>query len=229
MNHLKENTKSLFVVIEGVDSAGKTTLISMLEESISKDPLMQGIFDEIVYTKEPGASTLDFCKSIREIAIESPNISNETRALLFLANRSEHMEKLILPTIQKPRRLIICDRFYISTQVWQGFGNAKLIKWIQETHKMIAPIVPDLTFMVDISKKVFLERYQKRLSQTKQNFLDTYSHNEYEKIIALHKQFLENKDPLAGEIILLCGNSGVSLLVNTVKEKIIEKATSKSN
>ncbi|WP_216082828.1 dTMP kinase [Candidatus Mycoplasma haematohominis] len=225
MNHSEKTPRSLFVVIEGIDFAGKTTLVKMLEESFRKDEKMKELFHEIIYTKEPGTPKLEFCTSIRNLVLQSKEINNETRALLFFANRSEHVEKLIIPTLNKPRRLIICDRFYLSTRIYQGLGNEKLIKWIQDTHKLVCPIVPDLTFMVNISKEIFLSRYKDKLSRSERNYMDTYTYDEIDKIMMLNKELEEEKDPLAGELIYLCGNKGVSPLVEIIKQKIIEKAT----
>ncbi|MDD6056162.1 MAG: dTMP kinase [Helicobacter sp.] len=90
------------VVLEGIDTAGKSTQIALLKEE----------FKDAIFTKEPGGTELG--KRIREILLhdfKDSAICAKAELFLFLSDRAEHYEKLILPNKNK---LIICDRSLIS-------------------------------------------------------------------------------------------------------------------
>lgn len=142
MIHSK-NHPSLFIAIEGIDFSGKTTLIHRLKEILREDSLITGYFNQIIYTKEPNSSHSEACNQIKTIAVESEQINDLTRALLFFANRSEHISKVVQPARNQGRNLIICDRFYLSTLVYQIKKKTELLHWAQLTQKMICPDPPD--------------------------------------------------------------------------------------
>lgn len=142
VTHLKDPT-NLFIAVEGVDFSGKTTLVERLKKILKEDPLINKYFDKIIYTKEPNASCSEACHQIRKIAVENGQINDLTRALLFFANRSEHISNVVKPAKDGGRSLIICDRFYLSTLVYQIKKNSQLLEWAKLTQKMIFPQSPN--------------------------------------------------------------------------------------
>ena len=89
----------MLIYFEGIDGVGKSTQIAML----------QAIRPDIIATKEPGGSELG--ERIREIVLNSANLSLRAEILLFLADRAEHYEKIIRPNQGK---IIISDRGFVS-------------------------------------------------------------------------------------------------------------------
>lgn len=89
----------MYVVLEGVDTAGKSTQIVRLKE----------VFKEAIFTFEPGATPLG--KNIRKILLDTEISSSKAEMLLFLADRAEHFTRVIAPNLNK---LIISDRSLIS-------------------------------------------------------------------------------------------------------------------
>lgn len=87
-----------YIALEGVDGAGKSTQIEALK----------AIYKDAVFTVEPGASALG--EKIRDLVLNY-KMSSRARALLFLADRAEHIEKVVKPNIN---RVIISDRSVIS-------------------------------------------------------------------------------------------------------------------
>jgi dTMP kinase len=85
----------MYVAIEGIDTAGKSTQIELLKSD----------FKDAVFTKEP------FSKEIREIILESGLESKRAELMLFLADRGEHITKIIKPNLDKE---IFSDRSLIS-------------------------------------------------------------------------------------------------------------------
>ncbi|MFH0708889.1 MAG: dTMP kinase [Pseudomonadota bacterium] len=89
----------MYIAIEGIDTAGKSTQIECLKS----------LFPEAVYTKEPGGTAVGI--EIRSMVLHGELKSKMAEFLLFLADRAEHTESIILPNINS---LIISDRSAVS-------------------------------------------------------------------------------------------------------------------
>ncbi len=102
----------MYVVLEGVDGAGKSTQVGLLK----------GRFKNALFTKEPGGTRMG--ESLRHVALNE-NISELARAFLFLSDRAEHIESVIKPAL-KEKKLIISDRSLISGMAYSQFSSLEL-------------------------------------------------------------------------------------------------------
>ncbi|GAA7803779.1 dTMP kinase [Helicobacter pylori] len=102
----------MYVVLEGVDGAGKSTQVELLKNR----------FKNALFTKEPGGTKIG--ESLRRIALNE-NISELARAFLFLSDRAEHVESVIKPAL-KEKKLIISDRSLISGMAYSQFSSLEL-------------------------------------------------------------------------------------------------------
>ncbi|MGL2833265.1 dTMP kinase [Helicobacter pylori] len=102
----------MYVVLEGVDGAGKSTQVGLLKAR----------FKNALFTKEPGGTKIG--ESLRRIALNE-NISELARAFLFLSDRAEHVESVIKPAL-KEKKLIISDRSLISGMAYSEFSSLEL-------------------------------------------------------------------------------------------------------
>lgn len=110
------NSKGKFIVIEGGDGAGKSTLIKRIRELYPDDAL--------VCTREPGGSP--FAEEIRLLSLESPaskDATSKTQFGLVWAARHDYMTKLIVPALSAGKH-VLCDRFDSSTFAYQVCGQA---------------------------------------------------------------------------------------------------------
>jgi dTMP kinase len=135
--------RSRFVSLEGLDGAGKTThlehIVRLLESS--------GI--AVCVTREPGGTPLG--EALRSLVLDSDqSLHPETEALLMFASRREHLEKIILPALERGR-WVLCDRFSDATFAYQGGGSGVawdkievLESWVQRG------VQPDLTLYFDV-------------------------------------------------------------------------------
>jgi len=98
----------MYVAIEGIDTAGKSTQIERLKL----------IFTDALYTKEPGGTEVG--QQIRSMVLHGELKSKMAEILLFLADRSEHTESIILPNMNK---LIISDRSAVSGMAYASVQN----------------------------------------------------------------------------------------------------------
>ncbi len=102
----------MYVALEGVDGAGKSTQVGLLKTR----------FKNALFTKEPGGTKIG--ESLRRIALNE-NISELARAFLFLSDRAEHVESVIKPAL-KEKKLIISDRSLISGMAYSQFSSLEL-------------------------------------------------------------------------------------------------------
>ena len=149
--------KGKFITIEGCEGTGKSTQIKLLEKKLKKRI-------KIKATREPGGSF--GAEDIRKLIFKSKkqNWSPITEALLHISARSDHLEKLIKPNLQKGS-WVICDRFRDSTIAYQGYGNGLKLDVLEIMQDSIFnKFHADLTIILDMDVKKFLNRVKKRKS-----------------------------------------------------------------
>lgn len=144
--------KPLFITFEGGEGAGKSTQIQLLSEWMEKRNI------EHVLTKEPGSNMIEECVKIRELLLNPDNnLSANSELLLFLADRAQHVDKLIKPSLQSGKH-VICDRYSDSTRVYQCARGLSRVKVDMLIDFATNNLKPDLTFILDIPVEVGLER-----------------------------------------------------------------------
>lgn len=145
-------SKGLFITLEGVEGTGKSTITARL----IKDLNFLGI--PAIATREPGGSTIG--TTVRSLLLDPdlPALDPHTEALLFAADRAQHVAELITPALESGS-IVLCDRYIDSSVAYQGIARglgAKEIKAISlwGTNNQM----PDLTFLIDIDPEVSLGR-----------------------------------------------------------------------
>lgn len=144
---------SLFVTLEGIDGAGKSTQARRLGERL------RAAGREVVTTREPGGGP--GAEEIRRLLVEGPpgRWSPETEVLLFTAARRDHVERVIGPALARGA-MVVCDRFVDSTRAYQGEG--RLREAIDRLHEMMIGLDPDLTLILDMDPAAGLGRSDSR-------------------------------------------------------------------
>lgn len=144
--------KGLFITFEGLEGCGKTTQAKMLFDFLTKQKIPS------IHTKEPGGTTIG--DKIRKILLDQKNdgMDYKTEMLLFLASRAENVRLIILPALEEGK-VVISDRFYDSTTVYQGYGRGIDLKIIKHLNNLVVgKTIPDLTFILDIDPNEGLRR-----------------------------------------------------------------------
>jgi dTMP kinase len=144
-------SRSLFVTFEGIDGSGKSTQAKALVAHL------ESIGRPVIWTREPGGS--EGAEAIRKLLVEGDpeRWSAETEILLFNAARRDHLEKTILPALEK-NFTVICDRYVDSTRVYQGVARADLRQTVDLMHETMIGREADLTFIIDINPELALGR-----------------------------------------------------------------------
>ena len=145
------NNKGIWIVIEGIDGAGKTSAIATIEDVFKQVQLKTKNY------REPGGTPLG--ERVRDI-LKADNIEMLPIAevLLFYAARVQLLEEFILPNLNQGINVIL-DRHELSTYAYQAGGRGLDIEVIQQISNSCMPKrKPDLTFFLALDPKVALER-----------------------------------------------------------------------
>ena len=143
--------KGKFIVLEGPDRCGKSTQAKMLVNTL----LAHG--KDVVLTREPGGTLT--AEQIRQIVLQ-PGVDIRPMAELFLyeASRAQHTQEKILPALEEGK-IVICERYTMSTCAYQGYGRGLNLKTIDTLNKIASlGLTPDLTLVFLMSDKYFIQR-----------------------------------------------------------------------
>lgn len=147
---LKNPYSGKFIVFEGPDGSGQSTQAALLEKYIS------GAGKKVVLTKEPTLDSEAGMK-IKEILNHEREVSPEDLQKLFVEDRKEHLEKVIIPAL-KEGSVVISDRYFFSTFVF-GSLNADL-EWLISMNNDF--LLPDTTFVLVVKPETSIERIAHR-------------------------------------------------------------------
>ena len=150
--------KGKFITFEGADGGGKSTQVQLAAEWLRE----QGY--EVITTREPGGTVL--AEKVRELVLDPALPLNTTsQTLLYLAARSEHVEKVIRPALAAGK-IVLCDRFSDSTLVYQGLAVGKAWDEVVELLRLCCfateGLGPDLTLVLDGRPEVLATRREQR-------------------------------------------------------------------
>jgi dTMP kinase len=141
--------RALFISFEGGDQCGKSTQIALLKKYLVKKKIPNKVL------REPGGTRLG--EEIRRLLLHSKKLklSSFVEFQLFTTARRQLVEEVMVPFIQKTKKgILVLDRFFDSTHVYQGdAGNLsmKKLETIEKASRL--GLVPDITFLLDISLK----------------------------------------------------------------------------
>ncbi|MEU8630153.1 dTMP kinase [Streptomyces sp. NPDC048669] len=142
-----------FLALEGGDGAGKSTQVEALADWIRAKG------HEVVVTREPGATPVG--KRLRSILLDvsSAGLSNRAEALLYAADRAEHVDSVVRPALERGA-IVISDRYIDSSVAYQGAGRdlapteiARISRWAT------SGLVPHLTVLLDVDPETARERF----------------------------------------------------------------------
>ena len=156
----KRKSSGKFIVFEGLDGAGTTTQANLLSKYLENENW------PVVVTNEPTqgpmgliirlvlSNRLIFSAQTKEMEI----LSNNSIALLFAADRLDHLQHLILPKLEEGV-IVICDRYHLSSYAYQMGNDTKNLSWLQTINSKC--LQPDLIIHLDTSLSVCEKRRSK--------------------------------------------------------------------
>lgn len=192
------NNKGVFIVIEGLDGSGKTTQARLLAKKLSKKY-------NIFLTTEPSRGKIG--SYIREYYLyEKQRLPTDVEALLFAADRLEHVKKELVPALDEGK-LVICDRYLHSSLAYQGSSGLS-IDWIRGINSKA--LQPDIGVFIDLAPEVVLKRLNR-----KKSVMETLETQQ--KVREIYLKFVEN-----GELVRIDGDKPKEDVATNLYSKVTE-------
>ena len=156
---MNKRYSGLFVVVEGIDGTGKSTLVSNLYRILRKNEV------DVLVTFEPTRGK--WGSELRQSFTGSERMGPEEELSLFVKDRKEHLKDTVLPAL-KAGRVVLCDRYYFSTMAYQGARGLDPAK-IKEKNRIFA-LKPDICLLLELPPEKAVERITAGRKETVNNF-----------------------------------------------------------
>src|SRR5687768_5231766 len=142
--------RTVFVTLEGVDGAGKSTHMQFVADAIAA-----ASGRHVIVTREPGGTEL--AERLRAAILAEP-MQPLPETLLIAAARADHVARVIRPALEAGSS-VVCDRFYDATVAYQGAGKGVPLELIERLAEAAHPgLRPDRTLVFDCSYEVARRR-----------------------------------------------------------------------
>ena len=200
--------KAKFITLEGIEGSGKTSSIKSITDLLDKKNI------SYIVTREPGGSSIG--KELRAILLDPvTEISPEVELMLMLSDRKDHVEKIILPNLEKGN-WVVSDRFMDSSIAYQGGGRQLGKKLIISVAEYLNLPQPDLTLLFDLPVEISLSRVKAR------GDLDRFEKEEIEFHKRIRNTYLDLATNNSNRIKIIDSSQKIESMLNNVK-KAIEK------
>ncbi len=194
----KLNKKGVFICIEGLDGCGKTTQAKLLAKKLRKS-------HNAVYTAEPSHGKIG--AYIRKSYLYSEKrLSIVLEALLFAADRIEHLENEVIPALNEGC-LVISDRYVFSSLAYQGAAGLSL-DWIEKINEHA--LKPDLAVFIDVDLETVMDRLKSKKSVMEN--IETLR-----KVRDVYLQFVATS-----ELVKIDGNHGKSEVAKALADVVLK-------
>lgn len=148
--------RGLFVCFEGGEGAGKSTQSRLLKDTL------EAAGHTVLLTFEPGDTVVG--QALRQIVL-SPStgeLSHRTEALLYAADKAEHVDTVVLPALARGE-VVITDRYVDSALAYQGAGRDLVLAEVESVNRWAtADLRPHLTVVLDLAPQTGLDRFEER-------------------------------------------------------------------
>jgi dTMP kinase len=198
--------KAKFITLEGIEGSGKTSSLKGITDLLDKKNI------SYIVTREPGGSSIG--KELRTILLDpDTEISPEVELMLMLSDRKDHVEKIILPNLEKGN-WVVSDRFMDSSIAYQGGGRQLDKKLIISLTDYLNLPQPDLTLLFDLPVEISLSRVKAR------GELDRFEKEELEFHKRIRNTYLELAKNNSNRIKIIDSSKKIESMLNNVKQAI---------
>jgi len=198
--------KAKFITLEGIEGSGKTSSLKSITDLLDKKNI------SYVVTREPGGSSIG--KELRAILLDpETEISPEVELMLMLSDRKDHVEKIILPNLEKGN-WVVSDRFMDSSIAYQGGGRQLGKNFIISLSEYLNLPQPDLTLLFDLPVETSLSRVKAR------GELDRFEKEELEFHKRIRNTYLDLAKNNSNRIKIIDSSEKIESMLNNVKQAI---------
>ena len=196
-------TRGLFISVEGIDGAGKSTHVDFIKNYLTQAGRT------VVTAREPGGTIVG--EKIRDILLNSENLHNISELFLMFASRQELVNQIIIPNISNGI-CVVTDRFTDASIAYQGAGRNIGVNKVLQVAKLMEPYIStDLTILFDVPIEVAMMRLAKnaikdRIEKENVSFFERVREAYYKlahedssrvKIISTDKSITETREMIA--------------------------------
>ena len=197
----------MFITLEGTEGVGKSTLISSLKKYFTEKEI------DFIFTKEPGGTREG--NEIRNILLDrSMELEPYTETLLLLADRVQHVKKIIKPALEMNKN-IFSDRYIDSTYAYQGAGRGISQDDLDNFINVLNFPIPDLTIFLDLSITEGIKRVKKR------GEVDRFEEEEVSFFEKIRQFYLETAKKNSKRFFVIDASQSMDEVFNIAKDKII--------
>jgi len=192
----------MFITFEGIEGSSKTTQAILLSKWLDKQSIAH------LLTKEPGTISSKECREIRKLLLDpDSDLASRAELFLYLADRAQHVEKVITPAILERGLWVISDRYSLSTYAYQGCGRGHLYlgqsDWFRQALNVACyDLSPTITFVMDLPVEIGLSRAKS--SNTEFEGGDRMERETIEFHKRLREGFLERAEELQSSRLTKC-------------------------
>lgn len=203
--------RGLFIVLEGPDGAGISTQTALLHSHM----VARGL--KAVATKEPTGgpigSVLRQALAHRLVYPPSEPVGDDVMALLYAADRLDHLRADILPRLEAGTH-VVCDRYRLSSYAYQGLTMGQ--EWVRTLNSR--SIAPDLTFFIDVPPEVSQQRIASR-----GGYVELYEREErLRPIYANYLSLVEDARANGEKVITIDGRVAIGVVSNEILQRVLE-------
>jgi dTMP kinase len=192
------NSKGVFICIEGLDGCGKTTQTKLLVKKLRHNY-------DVLYTAEPSSGKIGtFIR--KNILYGEKRPSSIVEALLFAADRVEHVQDEVLPALHQGK-VVVSDRYVYSSLAYQGAAGLS-IDWIEKVNEHA--LRPDLAIFIDVNPEAVMQRLKPVKSVMEK--LETQK-----KVREIYLKFVEK-----GDLVRVDGNKPKNLVAKELYKLVVE-------
>ena len=197
---MKLNKHGFFMCVEGLDGCGKTTQTKILVRELKK------MGYEAIYTAEPSHGKIG--RFIKRYCLHGgKRVSSIVEALLFAADRYEHVENEIAPAL-KMGKIVVSDRYVYSSLAYQGAAGLSL-DWIRKINQHA--LTPDLAIYIDVEPEIVVKRLKPKKSVMEN--LETQR-----KVREVYMHFVES-----GELVRVNGNKPIEEVAKEILSIVLSR------
>ena len=197
--------KGKFITFEGGEGSGKSTHIERLVTRLRQEGY------HVLIAREPGGTEVgEQIRHILQYSKQSVGMVPETELLLFCASRAQLVREVIQPALHDGH-VVICDRFFDSTTVYQGVGRKIDPQAVATINKFaIGTSLPDLTLIIDLDPRIGLERARGR------ELFDRMESQSLEFYDRVRQGYLELAKRDAGRVKVIDGSQTIDLVAKQI-------------
>ena len=181
--------RGLFITFEGSEGCGKSTQVQRLAAHLERDGL------PVLLTREPGGTPIgEKIRHLLQFAPEGVAMRPETEVLLFEASRSQLVREIVQPALDSGR-IVIADRFFDSTTVYQGAARKLDASVVEQLNRFaVGDCRPDVTFILDVDVATARARMLRRVRPVgAPDRMEQEPTEFYERVCAAYRELAERE------------------------------------